>query len=588
MSDWQKGKKARWGHSQGSQGQSQDQEQGQGGLPSWHEGYPQQADGPPSRRWRRKEATPSPAPALVPPVEPCARVVWLLGNRCVELLLPSGEVHCSVLAADIKAGSRSVATSVPGRFYVLENGTSRIWQVELGKGAWPISDETEARRFRASLGSRFVSCGPDGQWLLVTGTPHHGAHSPWLFDLETQRWQALPAAPHAILSSAVAVQRDGLEVTILGGWSKMSSCHGHVQRLSLRSEAKGKSPGGWAVLPGQLPWRRPGAGTFLEDGRLLVSLGWMECEGAVGTQSFRLLPRNGAAQRARSSSSRLVALSGEARPVVEELAVLPLADSFENLGEIFDLGGSLACVGRDHVQAFDMTAGTWQRWPLPAELAVDGSSSWAKHCGSWAVALEAASAPAKSGTDRPPPVVAVQAPRLTDEEQKLVDELFRNWEGRISQYAKSVKAASTAALDMERDYADLHEKVQVLREEREDLMRKQEGAQGSMQLIREQQDLLAKLLEQLETQLDLGSTLKTPRSTMRLEDRAAALESQLGDLTLQVRELADETVAFEAESGGDPLDQVAHLLAAHSSELDAVQERLDATEKKLKIVEGYV
>ncbi|CAE7264426.1 unnamed protein product [Symbiodinium necroappetens] len=538
MSDWQ-GKQARWGQSPG-----RNQEHGE----PLHE----QPEGPSrGRRWRRKPPSPEP-----PPAEPGARVVWLLGNRCVELLLPSGEVRCSALAADIKAGSRSVATSVPGRFYVLENGSSRIWQVWFNDvTAYICTRGTEARRFRASLGSRFVSCGPDGQWLLVTGTPHHGAHSPWLFDLETQRWRALPAAPHAILSSAVAVQPDGLEVTILGGWSKMSSCHGHVQRLTPRR------PGGfWAVLDGQLPWRRPGAGAFLEDGRLLVSLGWMECEGAVGTQSFRLLPRNGAAQRARSSSSRLVALSGGARPVVEELAVLPLADSFENLGQIFDLGGSLACVGRDHVQAFDMTAGTWQRWPLPAELAVDGSSSWAKHCGSWAVALEAAAtAPAKSGdtlgpatgTDRPPPVVAVQAPRLTDEEQKLVDELFRNWEGanftvlpcRISQHAKSVKAASTAALEMEREYTDLHEKVQVLKEEREDLMqgpwllaginpqirvqsdpdffprflkkerpevagsqrRKQEGAQGSMQLIREQQDLLAKLLEQLETQLDLGS-----------------------------------------------------------------------------------
>ena len=28
--------------------------------------------------------------------------------------------------------------------------------------------------------------------------------------------------------------------------------------------------------------------------------------------------------------------------------------------------------------------------PPAEELAVDGSSSWAKHCGSWAVALEAA------------------------------------------------------------------------------------------------------------------------------------------------------------------------------------------------------
>ena len=109
-------------------------------------------------------------------------------------------------------------------------------QVDLGKGARPLSDEAESGRFRSSLGSRFVSCGPSGQWLLVTGTPHHGAHSAWLFDLVTMSWEALPAAPHAILSSAVAVQpgqSGGLEVTILGGWSKMSNCHGHVQRLML-------------------------------------------------------------------------------------------------------------------------------------------------------------------------------------------------------------------------------------------------------------------------------------------------------------------------------------------------------------------
>ena len=195
--------------------------------------------GYPARRWRPKPAVlspPSQTVALARPVTPKdsnARVVWLLGNRCVELLLPSGAVRCSTLPAAIKAGSRSVAdVAIPGRFYVLENGSSRVWQVDLGLGPpKPLGDEAEAWRFRASLGSRLVSCGPENRWLLVTGTPHHGAHSPWLFDLDSLRWEALPAAPHAILSSAVAVQPGTSEVTILGGWSKMSSCHGHVQRL---------------------------------------------------------------------------------------------------------------------------------------------------------------------------------------------------------------------------------------------------------------------------------------------------------------------------------------------------------------------
>ena len=194
-------------------------------------------DGYPTRRWRLKDSARSPTVAT-PATQPtgasrdaCARVVWLLGNRCVELLLPSGAVRCSNVPAAIKSGSRSVAASVPGRFYVLENGSSRIWQLDLGGSPQPLGDEAEGWRFRASLGSRFVSCGPGGRWLLVTGTPHHGAHRPWLFDLSTMKWEALPEAPHAILSSAVAVQPGSAEVTILGGWSKMSSCHGHVQRL---------------------------------------------------------------------------------------------------------------------------------------------------------------------------------------------------------------------------------------------------------------------------------------------------------------------------------------------------------------------
>ena len=161
-------------------------------------------------------------------------MVWLPGNLCVELLLPSGEVRCSVLAADIKAGSRQAATSVPARFYVLENGTSRIWQAWRNDCRASTQGGESFLHLNVLVPGRWSWAKVPGPWATRrrTGTPHHGAHSPWLFDLETQRWQALPAAPHAILSSAVAVQPDGLEVTILGGWSKMSSCHGHVQKLT--------------------------------------------------------------------------------------------------------------------------------------------------------------------------------------------------------------------------------------------------------------------------------------------------------------------------------------------------------------------
>lgn len=73
---------------------------------------------------------------------------------------------------------------------------------------------------------------------------------------------------------------------------------------------------------------------------------------------------------------------------VEELSTLPLSDSFESLGEIFQMGGRfLVCIGRDHVQMFDMELASWQTWPLPQELSMDDSNSWVKHCGSWAVAF---------------------------------------------------------------------------------------------------------------------------------------------------------------------------------------------------------
>ena len=96
-----------------------------------------EASGDPKRRWRRKDAFPAPVPPPPELSQSSARVVWLLGNRCVELLLPTGRVRCSTLPVDIKAGSRSVTASVPGRVYVLENGSSRVWQVQCrGFMAW--------------------------------------------------------------------------------------------------------------------------------------------------------------------------------------------------------------------------------------------------------------------------------------------------------------------------------------------------------------------------------------------------------------------------------------------------------------------
>ncbi|CAL1165753.1 unnamed protein product [Cladocopium goreaui] len=320
---------------------------------------------------------------------PGGRVLWLLGSRCVELLLPSGRVRtishtgAGLNGLNVPAGSRAVADPKrPGQLYLLENGSSTLWSYDCASGrAESLTPGAEATRFRSSLGSRFVLC---GRRLLVTGTPNQGAHSPWIFDLNAQKWSRLPDAPCAILSSAVAVDDDDAAICILGGWSKMQSCHGYLQRLSL----KGRD--GWQVSSGQVPWRRPGAATTLADGRIVVGFGWMECASAapVGSRDFKLLRRNGGAQQAETSASRLVAMRMEGKLQVEELSTLPLSDSFESLGEIFQMGGRfLVCIGRDHVQMFDMELASWQTWPLPQELSMDDSNSWVKHCGSWAVAF---------------------------------------------------------------------------------------------------------------------------------------------------------------------------------------------------------
>lgn len=306
------------------------------------------------------------------------RILWTLGRRAVEMGLPSGHVRCFDLPVDLRPGSRAVATSTPNQLILLENGSSRLWRLHLGP---PSSVDLltlgkEAAQFRTSLGSRMAFLGSS---LLITGTPGPGAHTPWLFDLEAQSWRRLPDAPHPILSSAVTASGDS--ITIVGGWSKRRGCHGHAQTLHLRQ------PFRWRASPTNVvPWRRPGAGRMIPQVGLVLALGWMECSGVIGTGDFRLLRRNGSAQGATNSSSRLCVLDG-LNWGVAELSRFPCSDSFEHNGEIYPMGeGNVVCIGRDHIQAFSFATSTWQRWPLPKQLAQDGSNSWVKHCGSWSMA----------------------------------------------------------------------------------------------------------------------------------------------------------------------------------------------------------
>eukprot|EP00747_Dinoflagellata_sp_TGD_P220417 gnl/TRDRNA2_/TRDRNA2_92412_c0_seq1.p1 gnl/TRDRNA2_/TRDRNA2_92412_c0~~gnl/TRDRNA2_/TRDRNA2_92412_c0_seq1.p1 ORF type:complete len:473 (+),score=56.30 gnl/TRDRNA2_/TRDRNA2_92412_c0_seq1:6-1424(+) len=305
-----------------------------------------------------------------------ARILWILGRCGIEMSLPTGSVRNFNIPIDVKAGSRAVGAGKPDEIYILENGSSRLWHLTLGAAAHAeeLTVDIEAARFRSSLGSRLLLLGSS---LLVTGTPGPGAHTPWLFNLKAREWARLPEAPHPILSSAVIASGD--TVTIVGGWSKQRSCHGHVQNLRLQQ------PFRWRASPtGSVPWRRPGAGCVMQNFGTLLALGWMECQGEVGSQSFRLFPRNGAAQRARTSSSRLCKLD-DSDGSISEISQMPLADSFEHNGEIYPMGDNVICIGRDHIQSFNVASSSWRNWQLPRQLGQDSSSSWVKHCGSWAL-----------------------------------------------------------------------------------------------------------------------------------------------------------------------------------------------------------
>ena len=180
---------------------------------------------------------------------------------------------------------------------------------------------------------------------------------------------------------------------------------------------------------------------------------------------------------------------------------------------------------------------------------------------------------------KPTPPPMPPPPALTSQEQKQTEELLKSWEGRFNELAKTVKVAAETAVEIDQEYTSISDQVQVLKNDHHDLWRKQEAAELSMQLIHDQQELLSDLLGHLEIELDLGSTAKK----LRLEERSRSLNLQLDELTRQAQHL---TELIGSQARDDPMEQMAHLLAAHQSELDAVQERLNASEKQLKAQEA--
>lgn len=173
------------------------------------------------------------------------------------------------------------------------------------------------------------------------------------------------------------------------------------------------------------------------------------------------------------------------------------------------------------------------------------------------------------------------------DDQSQVKGLFRNWEDRVREQVDSFSKATVAGLKADADISDYSRRLRDLRVEQAELRARQETSEHAVKLVCDQQEALGKLLGGLEKVLGLSSMTRAGQrdagsGCSKVDLRAGSLKTQLDELDWQVRELNKETRSFQAFRCGEPLQTVAHVLNAHSSELDAIQVRVDAAERVLR------
>merc|ERR1712070_715961 len=104
----------------------------------------------------------------------------------------------------------------------------------------------------------------------------------------------------------------------------------------------------------------------------------------------------------------------------------------------------------------------------------------------------------------------------------------------------------------------------------------------------DQQDALEQLLTGLQSALEgklpaaSGANSADLNSNSKPEARAKGLGVQLDELDRQVKDLTEEARNFQATRYSEPLVRVGHVLDAHSSELDAIEERVHAAFHRLR------
>lgn len=178
---------------------------------------------------------------------------------------------------------------------------------------------------------------------------------------------------------------------------------------------------------------------------------------------------------------------------------------------------------------------------------------------------------------------------LSRDEQAQLGELCRNWEARLRAQVAQFGLATKQALKADTELMEHAARVKSLRAKQMALESREAVADDAMDMLRLQQDALSNLLDNLqdtlEGKLSSDANGKSSEAVARLETQSASLEAQLEALSRQTRQLAKDTAEFEV-CRVQPMERVALVLEAHSGELDAVQERLDATELRMKAFEA--
>lgn len=174
--------------------------------------------------------------------------------------------------------------------------------------------------------------------------------------------------------------------------------------------------------------------------------------------------------------------------------------------------------------------------------------------------------------------------KLTVEEHAMVKELFGLWEERLQGEMRGLEALAKQALEADAALTTNAVKIQALRDRQAELKAGQETADTSLSLVWEQQTSLSRLLDGLEGTLQLrvpASGIDEQADVLKAKSRADSLKVQLDELEDQLHMLTKETTDFNALKYAGPLSSVGHILDAHSSELDSIQARIDAAERKL-------